>query len=1037
MRFRLRSRVVALGWLAAAGVALAQTDISWTGLGADANWTTPGNWQDNTAPASDGTAQILFSASAARRSVAVDVSQNVAALKFDFTTGDISSFLLSGSATTLTLGSGGMAVYSGTPSSEVVALSSHPGVVVFDSSLGLVLGANQTWHSGTGGVVFVNGTVSGAGQLTIAGEGYVRLSGNNTYTGGTVLQGGALVVESDSALGTGTLKVTGNTELISLSGARTFGNALELNTPLLELLPYGGDFTFTGDVTLTGSSTIANEGQPVYFTGPIGESGGTRALSFSGSGKVYLSGANTYSGGTAVYDGALLFRNAGSIPAGGTLSSGSDGYIGTTFNTGVQSGFIARFSTANTFGTIGFDTDPAATSTTTFTEAVDLSAFNTFARLGTTNRAVLSADATITPSTTGGYRFGGGGGTLTVQSPLTGSRAVTAEGSSGGAPLTVYLTSTANNYTGATSATHTALVFATGAAPIGSSLILGAGGYIGTEDLSLLPSLWIGRFSTSSLSGVIGFDTNDLDNPIVVGSALTPINLSRFTGTGTSLALGTTSAARLDGTITLPTNQTDYYFTGYKGGWLTVNSLLSGARAMRIGDAFGYYPEHDPNDLTRISTVFVNAANTHTGGTFLHSGRLVLGNAGALGTGALTVTGAGSGILPRLETSMTSNPTFSNALVVQDDFQIGGVNALTWSGNISSGTATTGTITKNGTFTLSLTGDNAAFSGGFYINAGTIAFGSNTAAGTGQLELGYDSAVASFTSAAPSIGGLESDATTAQVQLASGTTLTINQASDDTYRGQIQGAGGIVKSGSGSLRLTSANTYAGGTTIDAGTLRAATSDALGTGAVTLNGATATLGLEAGVTLSNTLIFGANGGTIAGHGTLSSAVALGGNSGIAPGSSVGLLSFASGLTWGPGGFYQLEIQDATGGAGTGWDSIDVTGTLTFNATVSSPFTIYLGSLTSGGASGMPANFLSSNAYSWAIASATSLVGFDASAIALNTSAFAASLDGGSFNLSTAGNTLYLNFTPVPEPSTWALLLAGLGGLAFTQLRRRRR
>ena len=36
-----------------------------------------------------------------------------------------------------------------------------------------------------------------------------------------------------------------------------------------------------------------------------------------------------------------------------------------------------------------------------------------------------------------------------------------------------------------------------------------------------------------------------------------------------------------------------------------------------------------------------------------------------------------------------------------------------------------------------------------------------------------------------------------------------------------------------------------------------------------------------------------------------------------------------------------------------------------------------------------------------------------------------------------NTLPLNFTPVPEPSTWALMLLGFGGLGVARRRARRK
>jgi hypothetical protein len=152
--------------------------------------------------------------------------------------------------------------------------------------------------------------------------------------------------------------------------------------------------------------------------------------------------------------------------------------------------------------------------------------------------------------------------------------------------------------------------------------------------------------------------------------------------------------------------------------------------------------------------------------------------------------------------------------------------------------------------------------------------------------------------------------------------------------------------------------------------------------------------------------------------------------------VGILQFTNGLTWGPGGFYRAEVQDAAGGPGGGWDSTQVTGALTFTATVGSPFTIFLASLNSSGAGGIPANFIPTNAYAWPILSATSFVGFNPAAVTLDTSGFAASLDGGVFSLSTSGGSLLVNFTPVPEPSTWALIIGGLGLVTISSLRRRR-
>src|SRR5690606_20167839 len=66
------------------------------------------------------------------------------------------------------------------------------------------------------------------------------------------------------------------------------------------------------------------------------------------------------------------------------------------------------------------------------------------------------------------------------------------------------------------------------------------------------------------------------------------------------------------------------------------------------------------------------------------------------------------------------------------------------------------------------------------------------------------------------------------------TTLTFDQSGvDATISNVITGDGSVAKSGTAGLTLTEANTYTGGTTINAGTLTVGNATALGTGNVTV------------------------------------------------------------------------------------------------------------------------------------------------------------------------------------------------------------
>ena len=112
-----------------------------------------------------------------------------------------------------------------------------------------------------------SGVISGASALTKAGTGTLTLSGDNTNSGGIVLNDGRIAVGSNTALGTGALNVTnaGNNSRLILTGSRTIANNIVLTSDLrvdTDALPsiLSGDFSGAGNFSKFGTGTLTING---------------------------------------------------------------------------------------------------------------------------------------------------------------------------------------------------------------------------------------------------------------------------------------------------------------------------------------------------------------------------------------------------------------------------------------------------------------------------------------------------------------------------------------------------------------------------------------------------------------------------------------------------------------------------------------------------------------------------------------------------------------------------------------------------------
>jgi autotransporter-associated beta strand protein len=184
-----------------------------------------------------------------------------------------------------------------------------------------------------------------------------------------------------------------------------------------------------------------------------------------------------------------------------------------------------------------------------------------------------------------------------------------------------------------------------------------------------------------------------------------------------------------------------------------------------------------------------------------------------------------------------------------------GANPLGLSGgSVSATVGGTGGLVKSGTGTLTLTGANT-YTGGTTVNGGTLSI-ADGALGGGDVTLAEGTTI-QFTGSSFTTTNDFHITGDPIFDVAVGTTQTVSGVIDDATGPTDPGV--VEKTGGGTLVLSGANTYSGGTTIEAGTLQIGTdsvfntpgdpasgivSSAIGTGTLTFGGGTLQAGVDA-------------------------------------------------------------------------------------------------------------------------------------------------------------------------------------------------
>ncbi|MCY2974219.1 MAG: autotransporter-associated beta strand repeat-containing protein [Planctomycetota bacterium] len=838
-----------------------------------------------------------------------------------------------------------------------------------------------------------NGT--GATSLTKSGTGLWVVSGASTYTGITTVSSGVLRVSTlanggvSSSVGAssnaapnlvlngGTLQYTG--AAVSSDRAFTLGTTGTIDASgsgALNLTSTGAT-AFSGTtartLTLTGTSTANNT-----YAGVLGNGTGGTSLTKTGAGTWILSGANTYTGTTAVNRGTLTLNTSTGSMGASPISMG-----GGTFNLDNTGAGAALTESLGSLTFSSGDSTASITRTAASDQAVN------FGSLGT-----RGAGATGNFVNAGGTNGGSNGFNLTGR-----AAGFIDQGTFFGGSSYAWMNAAGTfvrgiNYgtDGGTSNTTTSVA----ALPAGANAQVSGAGIVTLQTAATLNTLQIANANNFTLAAGATLTVNGIlksgnaaGGSITGGTGITPSNNAELvvrtdlasdslTIATPILATGSNALTKSGaGTLTLTGTNTYNGRTVINAGVLSVSNLANGGTNSGLGVS-----------SNASSNLILNGGALRYVGAAVSSDRaFTLGITGgtldASGTGALNLTSTAATTLSGTNTARALTLAGTNT----------GNNI--YAGILGDNGTGTSTIIKEGTGTWVLSGANT-YTGVTAINNGVLSISSNANLG------------AQATGAAINLNGGTLRATTTLglwntnagvndrnvVLSAGGGSFDVAVQNETlTVAGTITGTGGLTKTGLGVLEIRQAS-YSGPTNVNAGILSfGATIDpALSAFTVAANGTLDITGF------SNTIGSLAGGGTVTNSGGIAtlSVGALPGNSTF----SGKLTNEASGLSLNKIGSGTLTL--------TGADN-NYTGTTTISA----------GTLALTGTGALPAST------QLTVASATST--FDISGISGTTSTVATLSGVSGSSVALGGKSLMMSSGISSGEFTYAGTASGTGGL----------
>ncbi|MBB4633682.1 autotransporter-associated beta strand repeat-containing protein [Sphingosinicella soli] len=738
----------------------------------------------------------------------------------------------SAAASNLVIGNGSTLRYTGagdttnrlfTLSSGVTFIeSSGTGAIVFtDTGPVTLANNNQARTIALGGTNTGNNTLAGSignagsGVTTLAKNdtGTWLLTGNHSYTGSTNINGGLFSIGSGgttgsiasalvnnfgtlafnrsdsltyagSIVGTGALQQNGSGTTI-LSGNSSYTGGTTISAGTLQLGNGGATGSIIGDVVDNGLLRF-NRSNALAFNGVISGSG---AVTQDGAGTTTLAGINSYTGGTTINAGILKVSADANLGA----ASGALTFDGGTLQTTASMSSIRNATLVST-GT--FLTDNA----TTFTLSGVTSGAGSLTKSGA-GRLVLTADNSYSGGTSiaaGQLQLGNGGtsGWITGDVANNGSLVFNRSDNVGFGNLISGTGSVVQNGPGI-------LTLMENNSYLGATTINAGTLRINGDQSAATGLVAVSSGATLGGSGIIGGDVNVVD-----GGILAPGNSPDTLTINGDLLLSSGSVL-------------DFEFGQADVAGGPLNDLIEVGGDLRLDGTIN---------------VSVSAGGTFGGGIYR-----VFNYDGALIDNGLTLGLMPGGSNVVVQTSVAGQVNLINSVGLSLSFWDGDAGPK-FNDAIDGGNGTWHLDGLDNNWTNADGSVNAAYDDGtlaiFAGTGGTVTIdnggGAVTASGMQFASNGYLVTGAPLTLIGPESMVRVGDGT------ATGASLTA------TIAAELIGATKLVKTDLGTLVLTGANSYTGGTAVDGGTLRIASDANLGAAAGELS--------FSGGTLNTTMTF---------------------------------------------------------------------------------------------------------------------------------------------------------------------------------------